>query len=121
MYSRPRASILHHTSLKRRRLDVIHTIDVGMERATDSEIIDYARTNNLCCVTLDADFHSIIAVANEHSPSVIRIRQEGLKGEDVASLLQRIYPDIKSGLEGGALVTVTEKSVRIRQLPIQSR
>lgn len=39
--------------------DVRHTVDLGMERATDQAIIDYARDNNCCCITLDADFHIV--------------------------------------------------------------
>ena len=96
----------------------MHTIDVDMQRATDREIIDYARLNKRCCITLDADFHSIIAVANKSSPSVIRIRQQGLSGEKMAELLIRIYPQIEADIEQGALVTVTDKNMRVRCLPI---
>ena len=112
---------LGYSTVKHLRLlgwDVIHTIDVGMERATDKSIIDYARTEGRFCVTLDSDFHSIIALANVASPSVIRIRQEGLKGIDAAELLERIYPQIDNDLSKGAFVTVTEKALRIRRLPI---
>jgi predicted nuclease of predicted toxin-antitoxin system len=99
--------------------EVLHAVDLEMERATDRAIITYARDNDSCCITLDADFHSIIAVDNAEKPSVIRIRHEGLKGKDVAELLIRIWPDIESALESGALVTVTDRSVRVRYLPIQ--
>jgi predicted nuclease of predicted toxin-antitoxin system len=99
--------------------DVRHTVDLGMERATDQAIIDYARDNNCCCITLDADFHSMIAVANAEKPSVIRIRQESLNGQELAALLISIWPDIASALEAGALVTVTDRNVRLRYLPIQ--
>lgn len=106
--------------LKEAGWDVVHAVDLGMERATDRAIIDYARENNCCCITLDADFHSIIAVDNAEKPSVIRIRQEGLKAKDVAELLMSIWAGIESALATGSLVTVTDKSVRVRYLPIQS-
>ena len=105
--------------LKEAGWQVLHAVDLGMERATDRAIIDYVRDNNCCCITLDADFHSIIAVDNADRPSVIRIRQEGLKGKDVAKLLIHIWPGIESALEAGSLVTVTDRSVRVRYLPIQ--
>lgn len=100
--------------------DVLHTVDEGMQRATVRDIIEHARKTGRHCVTLDADFHSIIAVENADSPSVIRIRQVGLSGKGVADLLIRIYPDIERDLMAGALVTVTDKSVRVRRLPIQA-
>lgn len=93
---------------------------VEMQQASDREILDYARMQQRVCVTLDADFHGLLAVNNMESPSVVRIRQEGLKGSDVAQLLRGIWPMIETKVERGAMVTVTEKNVRIRYLPILS-
>ncbi len=89
-----------------------------MSQATDNEIIDYARKTGRVCVTLDADFHTLLAVNNASDPSVIRIRQEGLKGNDIAQLLINIRAKIEDQLQQGAMVTVTEEMLRLRQLPI---
>jgi predicted nuclease of predicted toxin-antitoxin system len=43
---------------------VVHTGDIGLSRATDRQIVEYARENGFVVVTLDADFHAIIAVEN---------------------------------------------------------
>ncbi len=69
-------------------------------------------------VTLDADFHALLAVANESLPSVIRIRQEGLKGKQIAALLLAIWSRIETQIQRGAMVTVTEKTIRVRNLPL---
>lgn len=98
--------------------DVVHTVDLGMQRTSDRKIIDYARRENRCCVTYDADFHSIIALENATGPSPIRIRQEGLTGPQVADLILKIYPQIKSALEKGAMISVNENTLRIRLLPV---
>jgi hypothetical protein len=45
---------------------------------------------------------------------VIRIREEGLDATALAALLQTI----EDALNIGALVTVTEQSIRVRRLPI---
>ena len=81
-------------------------------------IIDYARRENRIIITLDADFHAVLAVENASAPSVIRIRKEGLKAAQLADLIKNIWPKIQSQLEIGALVTITEKSVRVRNIPL---
>jgi len=98
--------------------DVIHVSEIGMHRADDMDILQRARSEGCICVTLDADFHSLLAVSGELRPSVIRIRKEGLDATALAALLQGIWSSIEDVLDGGALVTVTERSIRIRRLPI---
>ena len=104
--------------LKTKGWDVLHTGDVGLSMATDRKILEYAREHGRSVITLDADFHSIIATENAASPSVVRIRREGLKGEEMAELIERIWPVIQEPMESGALVSVTETSIRIRNIPI---
>ena len=99
--------------------DAIHVRDAGLTRSSDIEILEYARKSSRVCITLDADFHSIIAIRGESSPSVVRIRIEGLKAENLARLLIMEWPNIDQTLDLGALVTITEKNVRLRQLPIR--
>lgn len=98
--------------------DAIHTVDIHMSHATDRAIIDYARREHRICITLDSDFHAILAVNGMNRPSVIRVRQEGLRGVDMANLLKQVCSKIESQLNTGCLVTVTDEAIRIRKLPI---
>jgi predicted nuclease of predicted toxin-antitoxin system len=98
--------------------DVIHVSEIGMGRADDADIVQRARAEGRICVTLDADFHSLLAIGGERGPSVIRIRKEGLDAAALAALLQGIWPRIEDALGGGAMVTVTDRAVRVRRLPI---
>jgi predicted nuclease of predicted toxin-antitoxin system len=104
--------------LKEKGWDVLHTGDIGLSRASDNEILEYARSEKRVIVTLDADFHAILAVANDSEPSVVRIRQEGLKGPALSDLIENIWPSIIEQLKSGAIVSVTEKSIRIRTIPL---
>lgn len=104
--------------LKEAGWDVVHTVDLEMSRAADREIIEYAQQEKRICVTLDSDFHTILAVNGMDSPSVVRIRQEGLRGDDMANLLKQVWVQIESQLEAGSLVTVTDEAIRIRKLPV---
>jgi predicted nuclease of predicted toxin-antitoxin system len=104
--------------LRKKGWSAVHTGDIGLSAATDHEILEYARTEKRVVITLDADFHSILAVANESAPSVVRIRQEGLKGPAMAALIEDIWPLIFESVKSGALISVTERSIRIKRIPL---
>ncbi len=69
-------------------------------------------------MTLDADFHALLALSGAASPSVIRVRIEGLRSSELASLLERVITPCAEDLRSGAMVTVDEHSVRVRLLPL---
>ncbi|OEU82027.1 MAG: hypothetical protein BA865_02900 [Desulfobacterales bacterium S5133MH4] len=98
--------------------DVLHTGDIGLSRSTDRQILEYARKEDRVIITLDSDFHTILALTNVSTPSVIRIRLEGLRGPDLALLAKRIWPEIETHVKKGAMVTVTESGIRIRNIPL---
>lgn len=99
-------------------MDVSHVGEMGLATAEDETILDKARQDEYIIVTLDADFHALLALSNSISPSVIRIRIEGLKAEDISKLLQKILQDCYDDLAHGAMVTVQEHRIRIRRLPL---
>jgi predicted nuclease of predicted toxin-antitoxin system len=100
-------------------LDVVHVADVGLAAADDAVILDRARSDGRVVVTLDADFHALMAVSGAVRPSVIRVRIEGLRAEALAELLQRVIAVSRAELEAGALATVgSPRRVRIHRLPI---
>lgn len=92
-----------------------------MAAASDAEIIDYAAARELTVVSLDSDFHRLLATTGASTPSVIRVRIEGLKGSALADLLQRVLAQVGEALDHGAVVSVTESSIRVRSLPIGAK
>ncbi len=111
----PRTTTLH---LRNLGLKAEHVGDVGFAGADDRTILARARDHDQIVVTLDADFHAQLALSGAAGPSVIRIRIEGLKAEQLADLLVRVLEQAGDDLKSGAMVTVTESSVRIRHLPL---
>ena len=65
--------------------DVIHVSEIGMSGADDTEVLRRARAASRVCVTLDADFQSLLATSGERGPSVIRIRKEGIDATALAA------------------------------------
>jgi predicted nuclease of predicted toxin-antitoxin system len=84
------------------------------------EILQRGRQEERVVVTLDADFHALLAFSKALSPSVIRIRIEGLTGPMAANVIREAVLRGKEDLENGALVTVQPGRIRIRRLPLSA-
>lgn len=70
--------------LREEQIDTVHVGELGMSRASDEAIIESARKQGYSIVTPDADFHSLMALADTNSPSVIRVRVQRLKAQAAA-------------------------------------
>jgi predicted nuclease of predicted toxin-antitoxin system len=99
-------------------VSAIHVIDVGLNEAEDEAVVAYALAERLVIVTLDGDYHRILAVGRMVAPSIIRSRIEGMKGPAVAALIRRIDAEFSAVLAGGVAMTVDEHQVRWRSLPL---
>jgi predicted nuclease of predicted toxin-antitoxin system len=98
--------------------ECIHVGDVGMSRATDEEILGLALAKSAVVVTLDADFHAILAVSGAVGPSVIRIRIQGLRAAEIASSVRFVAARFAGDLQAGSLVTVKTRKTTCHTLPI---
>ena len=111
----PRSTVEY---LKKIGIEAMHVGEIGMAEAEDQEILAYAGRNGCVIVTLDADFHALLARTASAEPSVIRIRIEGLRAEGLTDLLTTVLEICKEDVRKGAMVSVTEQAVRIRRLPL---
>ena len=86
-----------------------------MAKALDLEVIQHAIKDNRIFVTLDSGFHTLLAVIGA---SIIRIRKEGLKSQQVAELVLQIARQLKTELDRGCVITFHGGKIRYRNLPI---
>jgi predicted nuclease of predicted toxin-antitoxin system len=66
----PRSTVKH---LAAAGIAAEHVGDLGMASAGDDVILDAARQRQAVVVTLDADFHQLLAATGAVTPSVVRI------------------------------------------------
>ena len=111
----PRSSVPY---LKKIGIEATHVGEIGLAAASDQEILSFAEQNDCTVVTLDADFHALLAKSASSKPSVIRIRIEGLRAEALTTLLRTVMELCNQDVADGAVVSVTEKTVRVRRLPL---
>ena len=89
-----------------------------MSTAADEEILRFAFAKNAVVVTLDADFHAILAVSGGVGPSVIRIRIQGLRAPEIAECVHFVSTRFDNELKAGSLVTVKTRKTTCHRLPI---
>jgi predicted nuclease of predicted toxin-antitoxin system len=104
--------------LRDENIDTIHVGEIGMSAARDADIIKIAREEGRIVITLDADFHTLLALTEATSPSVIRIRIENLRAQALVDLLIRVVEECQDDIEKGAAITVESGRIRIRHLPL---
>jgi len=111
----PRSTVKH---LAAAGIVAEHVGDLGLAAAADTTILATALEQQAVLVTLDADFHHLLAASRSTLPSVVRIRIEGLKGDQLAAILAQVIAVAGAELCTGAVVSVTANQIRVRSLPI---
>jgi predicted nuclease of predicted toxin-antitoxin system len=111
----PRSTVLY---LQNYGIEAVHVGEQGLATASDSTILNFGQQQGMVVVTLDADFHTLLALSGLTGPSVVRIRIESLRGEALAKLIVGVLRVCNDDLVKGAMVSVTENGIRIRRLPV---
>jgi predicted nuclease of predicted toxin-antitoxin system len=104
--------------LREAGIDTVHVGEMGCSTADDAAILQTAREQERALITLDADFHALLALSRATTPSVIRIRIEGLYGQKAADLIQVVLARCAKDVRQGAVITVQPRRIRIRRLPL---
>lgn len=99
-------------------VNTVHVGEIGMAESDDADIILTAKLEDRVIATLDADFHTLLALSEALSPSVIRIRIERLRAQALTDLLLMIIAECSGELEQGAAITVEPGRIRTRRLPL---
>ncbi|MCL4820293.1 MAG: DUF5615 family PIN-like protein [Vicinamibacteria bacterium] len=99
--------------------DVVHLREVGLERLSDDGIVAKAQAERRVIVTHDLDFGRIVALSGRSVPSVVTLRLSDMRPSRVNLALEAALREAGPALQGGALVTITDRGIRIRKLPIE--
>jgi len=101
--------------------DAVHVRTVGLQRANDDVIFDYAAADDRIVVSADTDFGTLLAARSTQKPSVIQFRGAGSRRpEALATLLIANLPQCAEALQSGSIVTLEPGRVRVRALPIKT-
>jgi predicted nuclease of predicted toxin-antitoxin system len=95
----------------------LHWRNVGNPRASDLEIMAWARQEGSMVMTQDLDFGTILALTQHTSPSVFTLRMNNALPRQAAPLVLNTLLEYAPLLEAGALIMLDEHKARVRVLP----
>ena len=104
--------------LRQQGWDILRVSQVLPMDAEDSEILDCARQQNRVIITQDLDFSSLLALGGYEKPSLITFRLSVPDPETITRKLLELLPHIEDRLAEGCAVTIDDRRVRVRRLPI---
>ena len=99
-------------------IESVHWTAVGDPRASDEEVLRYAREHGYVVFTHDLDFGTLLALTRARGPSVVQVRTQNVMPADIGQMVVRSLTAHAAALEAGALVTLDELAARVRILPI---
>ena len=106
------------TDLQQRRWDILRVSQVLPMDAEDFEILEFARQQNRVIITQDLDFSSLLALGGYEKPSLITFRLSVPEPETITRKLLELLPHIEDRSAEGCAVTIDDRRVRVRRLPI---
>ena len=104
--------------LKEKGFELIHWSDIGNPRASDHQIVDYAREHGFIVVTYDLDFSAILSVTHDLKPSVVQVRAALPRAAQIVDLIAIAISQNRDSLQSGAILTIDTKKARARLLPL---
>ena len=98
--------------------EAVYLRELGLQRMVDPDILEKARLEERILLTMDLGFGSLLAANRSQLPSVLIFRLDVETPARVNAHLASVLASDQAQLEAGALLSVREKVVRIRVLPI---
>jgi predicted nuclease of predicted toxin-antitoxin system len=99
--------------------DVVRVDEVLHPSASDEAIVAASAREGRHILTQDLDFSAVVALSGRTVPSVISLRLSSSRVERVNAVLQDVLPAVETDLLQGGIVTVQDRRVRIRRLPLE--
>ena len=104
--------------LRENGIDAEHWSSIGPPDASDTEIIEYAKTHDFSIFTNDLDFGFILAITHGKKPSVIQTRTGVLGANRIGGVVVSAVKMLAADIEKGALVTIDQRKTRVTLLPL---
>jgi predicted nuclease of predicted toxin-antitoxin system len=97
-----------------------HWREIGAPNAPDIQILQWAMEHDAVVFTHDLDFTKLLFQSRSALPSVIQLRVDDVRPENVGKEVVLILKRYQQDLRSGALITINANKSRLRILPLRS-
>lgn len=98
--------------------DAVHANELGLQRASDAEIIARAKQDGRTVVTADLDYPRLLALAQATEPSLILFRHGNWSDTEIVARLSEVLASLSETEVQQSILVVDRDRVRRRRLPI---
>ena len=98
--------------------DAMHLREQGLQQMKDADILAKARDEHRVLLTMDLDFGYLLAASGWQTPSTVIFRLDDETADSVIGRLEEALKTCREGIDGGAVLSVRQDSIRLRRLPI---
>lgn len=98
--------------------DAAHAVDLNLSRATDTAILQRAKSDERTIITADLDYPRLLALTQSTGPSVILFRDGSWSDSEVVKRLGEILRALTAIEIAESIIVVERSRVRRRKLPI---
>jgi len=98
--------------------DAVHASKAGLDRASDTEILERARYEQRVVITADLDYAQLLALAQLEGPGLILFRGGNYSGQESLDRLKRALETIPNQELPNSIVVIEKERIRRRRLPL---
>ena len=98
--------------------DAVQASALGLERASDAEVLARAREEQRVVLTADLDYPRLLALGGESGPGVILLRGGNWSEEAARSRLTAAFKALRGDAFEGAIVVIERERIRRTALPL---
>ena len=99
----------------------VHAYEIGLERATDRDLLERARSEGRVILTADLDFPRLLALAASDGPGPILFRGGSYSDAGMRDLLSRVLATVSPEDLVRSICVVDRNRIRLTRLPLRDK
>ncbi|MBI5379747.1 MAG: DUF5615 family PIN-like protein [Nitrospirae bacterium] len=100
--------------------DAVHAINIGLDRAPDTAILERAQNDRRVVITADLDYPRLLALSRSEGPGLILYRGGNYSEREAIERLDRVLETIPIEELPQSVIVIEKGRIRRRYLPFDT-